>query len=219
MFHVPRKSSFWVLPSFLSFAVSGFLSAGTVVTTFSPIRVDQSAAVALNLNASLGPSLDTSNDLEFLVEDLGGSSFLSVLGLSGAQVAISEGDVADLAFLFNEGDSVGPGSLFPAEETGLETELATDIIFGGIPLLSQGEWGGGGSGYLGLSFQINEETHYGFVRVTWNPDNDGTDNSSFAVIDKIGYNTVAGEPAIIPEPSSAILGLFALVPFALVRRR
>lgn len=185
-------------------------SAATIVTTMSPVRVGEVSSTRINLNALLGPVLDTTDDLEIRAQDFGSTAFLIALGIPDAQIAVDGGSLS-LVSRFAEGDSIGSDLNFG----GGYVSLAWDSSLGS----SLGEWSGGASGYLGLSFQIADNTHYGFVRISWFPGGDSGTSTSYAVIDKIGYNSVAGEPALIPEPSTGLLVMFSLASFVLGRRR
>jgi hypothetical protein len=180
------------------------------VTTVSPIRIDGVSSVRLNLNSSLGPVLDTIDDVEIKAQDFGSTAFLIALGIPSAQIATDSSSLS-LVRRFAEGDSIGPALNYGSGYV----SLAWDSSSGS----SLGDWSGGASGYLGLSFQIADNTHYGFARISWFPDGDSGSSASYAVVDKIGYNTVAGEPAFIPEPSTGLLVMFSLASFVLGRRR
>lgn len=196
--------------SCLLLAAPSWSLAATVVTTMSPVRIDEVSSAPLNLNASLGPLLDATDDLELEVQDFGTTAFLIARGLSGAQVATDGGSLS-LVRRFSEGDSIGPALNF---ESGF-VSLAWDSSFGS----SLGEWSGGATGYLGLRFEIAESIHYGFARITWLPQGTVGDSSAHSLVDKIGYNTSPEEPAFIPEPSSCLLIALSLLSLALGRRR
>lgn len=186
-------------------------SGATIVTTVSPVRIDGASGNTLfNLNASLGPLLDTTDDLLVVVEEFDTTAFVVARGFSGAQVATDGGSLS-LARLFTEGDSIDSAQFF---ESGF-VSLGWDSSLG----FSLGEWGSGGVGYLGLRFEIDGSFHFGFVRLSWFPDGDAVSRSSYAVVDKFGYNSVSGESAFIPEPSAGLLVGLSLALIALRRRR
>lgn len=194
--------------SFLSTPVC--LSAATVVTTNPPVRSDQASPARVNLNSSLGPTLDLVDDLEIVVQDFGSTAFLIARGIPSAQVA-TDGGNQDLVKLLSEGDSVDSTLNF---ESGFGS-LAWDSSFGS----SLGEWSGGGTGYLGLRFEIAGSRHYGFVRITWFPQETLGDSSAYSVVDKIGYNSSPEEPAFIPEPFTSLMVALSVLSLALGRRR
>jgi hypothetical protein len=209
------KVSF-VLPAVLVFLVLESRAA-TVSSVISPLVLNDGDTAEINLNESLGPVLDTTIELEVDANDLGSNSILNFVDGPGSQVATIGAGSTD-ALRLDVGDSVGPTLNFANAAISFEG-ASENATFG----LVSGEWGGGAVGYVGLQFDIAGSTHYGFVRVSWFPDNDRTTSDSFAVIDQIGYNIVPGEPAVIPEfipePSSMLLLVLGGLPLAFSRRR
>jgi hypothetical protein len=194
----------------LSALLAQGLQGSTVFSTITPVTASEGTSASINLNGSLGPVTDSSDDIQFTVQDLGENSILTALG-------VNTGEIAQLGNFnvnrFEAGDAVDSTATY--SPTG--ATLAIDNSIG----LSLGNWGGGATAYVGIKFLISGATHYGFARVTWAPDNDGSTALSSATIDQIGFNTVAGAPAIIPapvpEPSTAML--FCLAGFSLFRRK
>lgn len=170
----------------------------TVFSTITPVIASEGVPVSVNLNASLGPVTDSSNEVLFVVQDLGQNSQLTVEGVDSGSVAtlgVFDGE------RFEEGESVGSSFTYTA---GVGTLALDNALFG----FSLGNWGGGATAYVGIEFEISGATHYGFARVTWSPDNNVATTTSTATIDLVGFNTVPGEAAvipIIPEPSSVFL--------------
>jgi hypothetical protein len=76
----------------------------------------------------------------------------------------------------------------------------------GAPVL--GDWAYGGIGFLGVSFQLDGQTHYGWIELAINPSTlTGTLIEGAYESDP---NTPIITPQAIPEPSSLGLGLLAL---------
>jgi hypothetical protein len=78
---------------------------------------------------------------------------------------------------------------------------------------SQGNWAGGGSGYLGFSFLngATDETNYGFVEINYNDDANTLELVRFAY-DNTGAGILAGASlTAVPEPSTtaAVMALVA----------
>lgn len=186
--------------------------AATIITDITPVVVSTGVAVSVNVN----PSVDSTNEITFFVQDFGSLAFLNAAGasLSSSIVVDNPPPNADNAVLLSTGVAVG--STFSYGGTlSAPPRLAADFVGS-----SQGDWGGGQVGYLGVSFTLSGSTHYGFARVTWNPDLVGT--GSTAVIDRVGFNDVAGEPALIsevPEPSVSLLTILAGLAVSIRRRR
>jgi hypothetical protein len=187
-------------------------SAATIITDITPVVVSTGVPVSVNVN----PSVDSTNEITFLVIDFG---FLATLNAEGA--SLSSSIVVDNpppddnnVVLLSTGVEVGSTFSYGGSP-GKNPRLAFDQA--GSP---GGDWGGGQVGYLGVRFTLSGSTHYGFARVTWNPDFVGT--GSTAVIDRVGFNDVAGEPALIsevPEPSVSLLTILAGLAVSIRRRR
>ena len=199
--------------SFTSLCLLGctsLLKGATLSTSITPVTTSEGGApLLINLNATLGPVNDVTNELRLTVQDLNFSSNLNGQSQGSASIASISSFQAQR---FEVGDSVGPTLSFSDEFLA----LGLDVVGVG----SANEWGGGLTGYLGIEFEIAGATHYGFARVIWSPDNDSLATTSFVTVDQVGYNTVANAPAIIPipEPSSVML-LFGVGIASLVRRR
>lgn len=190
--------------------------AATVSSTISPIVLGDGDITFININSTFGSPLDAISDLRVSVRDLGQNGVLNVQGVSGSQVSnVAPGSSS--AQRYAVGDSVGPSLSYAGTTVNLNAAI-DNASFG----ISLGQWGGGETGYIGLRFNAAGSVHYGFVRLSWFPDDNQFASDSFAVIDQIGFNTTPGEPAVIlpiPEPSSALLLLLAGLPIAMVRRR
>ena len=185
----------------LGFSVA---SAATVSTAITPIVLTESSnTVDFNLNSTLGLVTDSIPDFQLLVRDFGPVATFSVAPVGSNTVGVTDTGAAFAARL-QAGDTVGPTLDFGGS-TILPPSLALETL-----TTSDGEWAGGGVGYIPLQFQIDGADHFGFARVTWTPDLVGTESTG--VIDLVGFNTVAGEAAtVVPEPSALLLSALGLL--------
>lgn len=188
---------------------AGLAHSATVITSTTPVVItDGFLGVDFNIN----PSIDGTNDFNITVLDNGGDgASLVAFGLGSATIAVQPAVTTDALFL-EAGDTVGSSNTFDGNIGDFAGAFLASEADGG-----SGDWAGGTTGFLGFDFEIDGETHFGFARVTWSPDTVG--NSSSAVVDLIGFESIAGNPAVIPVPEPSTMFLSALAGIALLRRR
>lgn len=130
-------------------------------------------------------------------------SFFGNLGGNSNRAVLSAGGVAKL----------GSGSTVSvADSFGVQSLLATHQPGS----TSNGNWAGGGTGFVGFSFKVGANTHYGWARLNINAGTlDGT------VVD-FAYDNTANAPirtGAIPEPTSIALLALGAVGVIEIRRR
>ena len=106
-------------------------------------------------------------------------------------------DAAGLGALLGEGTEVGPGTLFS-----------------GVAGLGE-DWVGQ-SGFLGLSLEINAQTHYGYLQITAAP---GDQYPMF--VEYLSYETEPNTPitaATVPEPCTLAIATLGLLGTGMRRR-
>ena len=201
----PTKST--LLPSG---SLARKLSRYTTVTVgglVGSVACFESGEAALIFTSS-STVLDFSSPMTDINLDNSGADELQIVrNHSGLLSAIGINNNAGLA-----GSSSG-GFFYP---TGL---AASDLVSGGLTFgassltagtlasesFSAGDWAGGATKYMGAKFDIGLDTHYGWVHITWDA------VVGEATIHGYAYESVAGAPAQVPEPSSlALLGLGAM---------
>ena len=191
----------------LTFLGAGLAHSALLITSTTPVVVGDSF---FGVNFNINPGTDAIDDFNITVIDSGGDqASLTAFGLGTATIAVQPTITSDALFV-EAGDTVGPTNTFDGNAAGFTGSFLASEDGGG------GEWAGGTTGFLGFDFDIAGDTHYGFARVTWTPDVVGS--TSVATIDLIGYETDAGVPVAVPEPSTSFL-LSALAGIALIRRR
>jgi hypothetical protein len=131
--------------------------AEVVVTTVNQI-VGRDGHYAIQLNHEGAVEFVIANSVR------GGTSHffyfkdrMAIAALAGAKVATSEGDAACLTL----GQGIGAGNAWKDKSILLESTytLSTGVY-------SAGHWFRKDNRYLGLQFQINGQTHYGWARVS-----------------------------------------------------
>ncbi len=88
---------------------------------------------------------------------------------------------------------------------------------------SYGNWLGLGTGFLGLKFDVDGNTHFGWLNITLGPSANPRDRlvvtlNSFAYEDEPNTPIVTTIPALIPEPSSLALLSLGAIGLAAFRR-
>ena len=140
--------------------------------TFVPLDINNDGQPDFKFAAAFGADFSSGNDIVYRgmrVYGYGPSNqAMSSRGRNGAKAALPIGA------------RVGPAGKF-----GAHSLMATCDDFNGR-LVYSGAWINAENRYLGVKFQINGETHYGWVRMTVNC-NDGT-------ITGYAYETVANRP-------------------------
>jgi hypothetical protein len=103
------------------------------------------------------------------------------------------------------------------------TEISATSKYLANTSLSEGQWNGGGTGYVGLVLNNGTNKHYGWAALAYTENNAATalTVSGFAFEETPGAPILAGATAPIPEPGTwaAGAGLFALAVGAHLRRR
>jgi hypothetical protein len=99
---------------------------------------------------------------------------------------------------------------------------STSTSFGDLSI-REGQWNGGGTGYVGLVLNDGTNIHYGWMALDYTENGPATalTVTGFAFEDTPGAPILAGATAAIPEPGTwaAGGGLFALAVGAHLRRR
>ena len=106
-------------------------------------------------------------------------------------------------------DAVGQGSLL-----GEGTEVGPGSFF--APVAGLGDEWVGQSGFLGLSLELDSETHYGYLQITSPPDDQYP-----MFVEHVVYESDPNTPISstrIPEPSTLVLFVFTGLSFARRRR-
>ena len=207
-----RKSLVLAVSCFSFVFASSYSSFGAIVVTdIDPVTVTGGVAVNFNLNPGASGSLDSVDDIFIFVTDFGADgSLLTAAGLSSNTIAVESGSALFEAVQFQAGNTIGASQTFggsAGDSPPTNSRLATEG-FG-----STGPWSGGNTGYLGVNFDISGEEHFGFVRISWQPD------AAVAVIDQVGFQDIAGaDVTVVPEPSSILL-LSLVGGGAILRRR
>jgi len=111
---------------------------------------------------------------------------------SGNSVAGSYGGTFAYPYALNSGDLIGPALSFQDVTFQSMVYYLAVLDFpepgSTLPFLSSGNWIGVNDKYLGLKFQIDGDTHYGWARLDC-----GADHHSFTIKD-YAYETIADEP-------------------------
>jgi hypothetical protein len=99
---------------------------------------------------------------------------------------------------------------------------STSLSFSGLSI-REGQWDGGGTGYVGLVLDNGTNKHYGWAALAYTEDGAATSLtvSAFAFEGSPDTAILAGATTAIPEPGTwaAGVGLFALAVGAHLRRR
>lgn len=115
----------------------------------------------------------------------------------GASYSGSVADAFGLGALLDEGAEIGPGGLYS-----------------GVAGLSE-DWVGR-SGFLGITFEVNAQTHYGYLQIVAGPDDQYP-----MYVEHLVYETQPDTPitaTTVPEPASVALGSLCMSSL-FVRRR
>lgn len=208
----------WAPLFFIGLSLGAVNGAVTIVSDFTPVTINPGPNGAnFNFNAGSGQGLDNIDDFNLTVTEFRPAfASLAATGLENSGIAVSSIAAPFPALQLQVGDSLGNSNSFNGNAGDMETSLlATEGAS------TSGEWAGGDLGYIGVSFEIAGATHFGFARVQWVPGDlaDPAASSSFAIVDQIGYETVANQSLVIPvpEPSTALLSAFAVL--ALFKRK
>lgn len=144
-------------------------------------------------------ALDVTNDgtVDFLLHDAISSNCSTVFNALLAQVAPGNAVVGNRSFgganyaaAMKGGARIGPSDRFVSQGRGGE-EMAEGIDSPGGGQV-RGQWGNVTNRYLGLKFQINGETHFGWARLNVRANS----RSVVAVLTGYAYETVAGMPIL-----------------------
>lgn len=103
---------------------------------------------------------------------------------------------------------VGPTKTF---KNGFGSQMLADNSFGS---LAPGNWTTLGSGYVGLKFELNSQTDYGWAYITV--------NSNYTVtLDFVGYDNsgAATTTPTVPEPNSLLLLVMGAAGIGAYRRK
>jgi hypothetical protein len=126
------------------------------------------------------------------------AALLSAVGINGGLLAGAWVETFFYPTAFGASQSVSSGLTF-AGSTAFPGTLAIESSPAGESLPA-GNWAGGGTHYMGVSFAESGDTFYGWVHLNWDPSGTGQ-----ATIYRYAYESVAGSPAQVPEPSSLLL--------------
>lgn len=157
-------------------------------------------------------------DSDFYFQNLfaGNSGASSATSGSRARAAYFFGLDPTRNFVTSAGYAARLGSQMPigtgATFNYFSNELA--FSFGGFQL---GNWNGGAKGFVGLSFLLGGETHYGWAELAVDALNYQVTLYRFAYESTPGASIVTPEP--VPEPASISLMALGAVGLALYRKR
>jgi hypothetical protein len=169
------------------------------------VNIEETASFNMLTGAvSPGGSADAGSFL--LVNESSNHVFMN--GTTSRANAFAVGTAGSRLGKLSEGDAISDSNDFAlGEYPEFEFEDGSDY-----------PWNDGGTGYVGLRFDIAGQTHYGWAQFTYDDAADTLTLLDFAYENTAGASILAGNTGVIPEPGSAAL-LMALASGAVAAYR
>lgn len=212
---MPRKTTLFGVAVFVATLLS---ASGAVIHTLPTEGVVIPGGLG-QISLPFDVNSDGQNDFEFFND----SRELDVRTLGGNRLIATESHASTLAAL-TDGDTIA-GLVEPLQWTAsFFGPPPFNSIEGRPNLLGCANAGGlvcfgeflGVDAFLGIEFEIDGGTHYGWIRISGSP------NAVAGVIQEWAYESVPNRSILagaIPEPSSAVLIGISVCGFAMRRRR